>query len=155
MSIGAIRAAIKAKLDGIADLGQVHDRQRWAKDAKTLADLYRSATHGEIRGWDISWESLSETDGHVDDAGVEVIRWVIRGRIGFEDADGTEKVLEALVDAIRAAFKADQTLGGVVAQISDPDGGEFAVQVAEYGPIRFAGALCWSAELKLLTVRYL
>ena len=153
-TLAAIRAAIKTKLSSVTDVGVVHDYERYATREAEFRSLYEwpSPGGGQIRGWNFRRLSTRETSPaigrYVVDHG-----WVIRGYLSLDDSAATEKTFDDLVEAIRDAFRADETLGGVVAAtVVDGDAG---AQVPDSGPVIFAGVLCHSARLQLTTRHYL
>ncbi|MEX2630027.1 MAG: hypothetical protein WD341_08825 [Tistlia sp.] len=150
-----VRAAILAKLQARSELGLVHGFERYSKQASTLVELYTSAGAGakrELRGWYLRrLRRRVRADGSMY-VKVET-EWRLRGFLGLEDAEATETVLDSLVDAIEADFRADDTLGGLVERLG-PEGEESAWgwQLTDSGPVMFGSMLCNSAELSLTTV---
>lgn len=141
-----IREAIAATLNRVDGIGRVHLFERYAKNQGDLAALY--AHDGQLRGWHIRRVRLSEGPYPAG----EVTAWEIRGYLSLNDAAGTELDFDALIDDIRAEFRADQTLGGTVATtwVEDASG----IQVLDSGPVLFAGVLCHKAVLALATQRF-
>lgn len=156
MSLALVRAAIVATLSAVPDIGRVHGYQRYAHNLTDLAALYRSDTHNQLRGWNVSRLSTSEA-GNRQAHTVEIVRWQILGVMALDDAGESELVFDALVEAVRNQFAQSETLGGVVDQCSDPDNhdGQTGIQVDSISPGKFANVLCHLARLSLLTVRYL
>lgn len=158
MSVADIREAIRARLAAIPDIGVVHNRERYAVAQDKLKQLYWLSRPGQIRGWYIRRVSTAET-GQLRTDTVEHIRWRLVGVMTFDDATSSELTFDALIEAVRDAFRVDDTLGGTVAQCSVPvDGGgagESAIQLTDCGPAMFAGVLCHVARLDLNTIRYL
>lgn len=156
MSVADIRTAIVAKLEGIADIGVVQAYERYAADLAKLKTLYYSATHNAVRGWFVRRIQTAES-GNVLSNTVERIRWRLVGVMALDDAAGSELVFDGLIEAIRDAFAADETLGGAVDQCADPDdgSGESGIQLDDAGPAMFAGVLCHMCRLRLTTIRYL
>lgn len=145
-----------ARLNAVPSIGRVHAYQRYAHNLKDLAGLYRSDAHNQLRGWNVSRVATSES-GNRQAHNVEIIRWRILGAMALDDAAGSELVFDDLVEAVRKEFAEHETLGGTVAQCSDPDNanGETGIQADDIGPGTFAGVFCHLARLSLLTVRYL
>lgn len=158
MSVAAIRTAIVARLASVADIGVVHDRERYAADHAGLKALYWSPTLGQLRGWHVRRQQTTET-GELRQNSVEHVRWRLVGIMTFDDAASSELAFDALIERIRDAFRADDTLDGTVAQCSLPAAGggsaESAIQLDDCGPAMFAGVLCHVARLSLNTIRYL
>lgn len=71
--------------------------------------------------------------------------WQIVGFMGLSDAEASEIIFNAKIDAIRRAFRT-RTL-----KSADETG---YVQVSVIQPVMFCGILCHTAELTLQTVSY-
>ena len=157
MSVAAIRNAIVATLGTVPDIGVVHPYERYANDLAALKALYWSAAHNAVRGWYVRRPATSEL-GNIQARTVEVIRWRIVGVMSLSDADASELAFDGLIEGVRNAFAADETLGGAVDQCTAPGGGggdESGIQLDDSGPVMFGGVLCHACRLGLLTVRYL
>lgn len=158
MNVATIRTAIVATLSAVPDIGVVHAYERYASNLDQLKALYWSAPHNAVRGWYVRRPATSDT-GLIHEGSVELIRWRIVGVMSLADAAQSELAFDGLIEAIRAAFRADETLGGVVDQCSVPQPGggtgEAGIQLDDCGPAMFAGVLCHVARLALPTIRYL
>jgi hypothetical protein len=78
-----IRDAIKAKMDGVANVGIVHTRERYAENLAKLKPLY--VTGGKICGWYIRLIKTSRTS--VAMGRIKVVHyWKIVGFMSFDDA---------------------------------------------------------------------
>lgn len=151
MSLSTIRSAIVATLAAVPDIGVVHAYERYAADYSTLLALYRSPTHGQIRGWHVSRASTTER-GQIFQSSAEVTRWRIRGLLGVNDAAATGLLIDELIESIRDAFRADPTLGGAVAECAEPvQDGESGIQVEGVEFALFGSVLCHSCRLALPT----
>jgi len=148
-TLAQIRAAIVAKLEAVPNVGRVHDHQPFLKTEAKLKELY--VTNGQLLGWHIRRVGTRETAPFVS-RNVERHRWVIQGFMAFDDTGASELVFDDLVEAIRDAFRADQTLGGMVAGTADEDAA--GLQVEDSLPVLFCGVLCHSARLVLVTETY-
>jgi hypothetical protein len=105
----------------------------------------------------INWDShececREERSGAVGRHAV-IARWALRGYMALDDSAASEKTFDDLVEALIAAFRADDSLGGVVDSciIGDIAG----LQLDEAGPVMLAGVLCHGARLTLRTRWYL
>lgn len=157
MSIASVRTAIVTRLTSVANIGVVHAYERYANDLARLKALYWSNTHNAVRGWYVRRPATSET-GNVQGRTVEQIRWRIVGLMALDDAAASEQTFDELIEAVRDAFAADETLGGTVDQCTNPDNGgegESCIQLDDAGPVMFGGVLCHACRLALTTVRYL
>ncbi len=144
-----IRDAIAAKMATVTGIGLVHKYERFAKGEKDFRAFYEY--NGQIRGWNIRRITRSETSKMMGSADV-INRWRIRGFMSMSDADASELAFDGLVEGLCAAFRADETLGGLIASTVMPTMGDIAgLQEEDSGPVMFAGVLCHSASLILYT----
>jgi len=155
-TVEQLREAIRAKVAGVAAIGQVHDYERYLKDQSKLRSLYLSSaqTGDRIYGWHIrrvrTFETLIDTGRNYTDH-----FWRLRGFMSIEDADGTEKKFDIQIEAIRAAFRADPTLGQICdTHFQEANANQGGVQLDESEPVLFCGVLCHAARLSLVTRVY-
>lgn len=155
MSIAAIRTAIVACLQSVDDIGIVHGYERYANDLARLKTLYWSASHNAVRGWYVR-RVVTIEDGNVQGRTVEHVRWRIVGVMALDDAAASELAFDDLIESVRDAFAAEETLGGTVDQCTSTDErAESCIQLDDAGPVMFGGVLCHACRLSLTTVRYL
>lgn len=146
-----IRAAIVTTLNSVPDIGVVHGYERYSNDREALRKHYAARIDGadQLRGWFVSRRArLNARKGYGGPMVTNV--WQIRGYMGLADAEATEQQFDALLEAVMAAFWADQNLGGAVVTTATLDT-EAALNLEEAGPVLFAGVLCHSARLILRT----
>lgn len=144
-----IRDAIKATMDAVPGVGIVHNRERYIESLADFKTLF--VTGAELKGWIIRRTGFRVTSSALGRDTV-VNRWRIDGWAGFDDAASSELAFDNLIEEIRAAFRADESLGGVVAgTVID---GEAGIQLDDSGPVMFAKVLCHSARLRLATRHY-
>ena len=155
-SVATLRAAIKAKILTVAGMGVVNDYERYAKDQSKLSAAYASAAQAgqRIYGWYIrrvrTAELLIDVGRNYEDHA-----WRIRGFMSLDDTDATEKKLDDQIEAMRAAFRADPTLGGICeTTFREANGNQAGLQLEESEPVLFAGVLCHAARLGLITRVY-
>jgi hypothetical protein len=115
MSESAIRAQIKTILEGVTGIGPVHDYERYPRSFADLFEFMRD-DEGKVNGWMISRAS---TDSHKVTMGIKgqierVHTYRIGGLYELDDANGSEKALQALLDDIYDAFRGNDTLNGTV-----------------------------------------
>jgi hypothetical protein len=148
-----VRAAIKAKVEGVANIGTVHDYERYAKNLAEFRALYEAAIGGndQVRGWHIRRMTRRESSPH-EGRWIVILGWRVQGYMSFEDAAASEKTFDNLVEDLVDAFRADETLGDVVD--STIVGGDAGLQVEDSGPVMFGGVLCHSARCRLMTRHY-
>lgn len=156
-SVEGLRAAIKAKFLTVSGIGaNVYDYERFLKDQSKLATLYKTSAQGadRIYGWNIrrtrTVEQLVSTGRNFQDH-----YWRMRGYMSLDDGDATEKLFDVQIEAIRAAFRADPTIGGLCdTQFNEQNAGQGGVQLEESEPVLFCGVLCHGARLGLITRVY-
>lgn len=150
MSIETERAALVSVLQGIPDIGVVHTYERYAADLATLRSLYALPPVGGVaplRGWFVQRRRTTEQRSAAK-AYFDRTEWQIVGYMALKDEDQSEIFFDGLVEQIRAALRADLTLGGVVLR---PEKDDTAGPTAEVGPVLFAGVLCHKATISLTT----
>lgn len=143
-----IRDAIVTTLAAIPDIGKVHGYQRYSARAKDLVDVY--AYKGQLRGWFVRRFSVVDKDVSLGSRR-ETTHWYIRGYMAIDDANQSELAFDALLDAIRAAFRAEwlpTNLGSTV--IHRIYNEQMDISIDETGPVMFAGVLCHSARCSLI-----
>ena len=153
-TLADIRAAIKTKLAAVSDVGQVHDFERYVKEASKLSSLYVSG--GRVKGAFVAWRS-QETSSPGEGRYAVTNRWEIRLFRSLDDGDATEKAFDTLVDTARQAFQADENLGGVISSLvigGDQDTGPAGLQVRDKSAVLFCGVLCHQARCELFTRHY-
>lgn len=140
------RAAIVAVLEGVAGIGRVHSFERYAKAEGKLREIYTIG--GRLEGWFVRRTATRVTAPALRIRTV-IHRWRIRGYMGLEDAEQSELAFDARLEAIRAAFDASTTLGGVceTTHVDDLAG----AQLEDSSPVMFAGVLCHGARFALST----
>lgn len=140
------RDAIAVKLGGVPGAGIVHRFERYAtkqSDFRTLFEI-----DGQVRGWTVRRVATREESPAVGRWRV-THRWQIRVYMSLDDAAESEVAFDNLVEAARDAFRADETLGGLIDDtVSGPVSG---LQLDDSGPVMFAGVLCHAARLTLHT----
>jgi hypothetical protein len=151
-TVAQIRAAILAKLQAVANIGKVHDYERFAAREADMQALYKDATDGRIRGWNFYRTATAERDLDLGEVR-RLHEWRFSGFLSLDDADATGKSFDDLVEAIATAFRTDRTLGGLVIDVKDMDNetGPSGIQIESIEPVMFAGVLCHRAQLSLVT----
>jgi hypothetical protein len=152
-SLAVVRAAIVAKALTVPGIGIVHDRERYAQMTDRLKALY--AQDGIINGWYLRRISTQETSGAIG-RWETIHRWRLRGFRSFVDDAGSELAFDEVIEAMRDAFRDDETLGGAVITtvVGAGDSAIAGLQVDEAGSVMFAGVLCHAATLTLYTRQY-
>jgi hypothetical protein len=144
----AIRTAIADVLRSVPNIGVVHESEPYTKNT-TLKKFYVDESLQFLRGWFLRRESdatAGEHDGHA----TEESRWAILGFSAFNADVESEADFDALLDDIKAAFRADDTLGGLVQLCGQAiDGGLTGIQIEDQGPAMLAGELTHAVRLVL------
>ncbi len=114
MSLSGIRAQIKTILQGVADIGQIHDYDRWEIDWDRFLSLFKATVGGtdQIRGWTIHAQSGELTYPGTNNVGELEHLFLIRGYLSLKDSSATEKTFDDLVEAAQKAFMGNTTLNG-------------------------------------------
>lgn len=151
----AIRAAIAQRLLTVPRLGVLHLYERYAKAEKDFKALFMWTppevdAKPELRGWFIRRVALRETEKTHTSTAVAT-DWQVRGFLALRDGMASEIEADALTDRIRAAIKADLTLGGLLDERQEPPG-SVGAQIVESGPFMFGGVLCHGIRLAWTTV---
>ncbi len=115
MSLETVRAAIVAKLNAVPGIGRVHSYERFAATNAKFVELY--ATGDKILGWHAR-RVAAETKPVSFDVHEDATSWEIRGYASLADANESEIAMDTLVESIRAAFLADDTLGGALLMVT-------------------------------------
>jgi hypothetical protein len=124
--LALVRSALADLIASVPDVGRVHAYQRFASREAEMRE--RAFTLG---------------------TNVLRVNWAIGGFMALADADQSELVFDDLVESIRDAWRANPTLGGLVAPVASDD--EAGIQVDEIAPVLFCGVLCHAARLSLKT----
>lgn len=120
----SLRPAIVAVLEGITGIGLVNNRERFVVDPAKYLDLFKVQIGGvdQLRGWMVLRETATPV---IDTAFSEQRRrhgFVLYGILGFSDASDTYGTMQALADAVMAAFDTQTTLSvsGVIVRSIGP-----------------------------------
>ncbi|TAN61050.1 hypothetical protein EPN18_07380 [bacterium] len=143
----AIAANIKTKLLTVANIGQVHDYYRWSKDAGAFLAMFSATIGGvkQIRGWEITRTAVTE---HKHGAFWRHHQFRISGYMGLQDAAGTDKTFQTLVENICETFRTAD--GGATWDYRNGDSPDnSAMQVNTIDVREFGAVLCHYAEITL------
>lgn len=157
-TLAATRSALQALLGAVPAAGVVHACERFATTEQGFKQAYlythtdpaldAFAAEPHIRGWYIRRANTTETttNGRI----LNEHTWLVRGYLAFRDAIASEIIFDELVERMRDAVRVDGALGlpGLVGSSPFEERG---VQVADAGPVFFAGVLCHSAILECKT----
>lgn len=153
-TLAAHRAALKALLLTVPDVGVVHDIEPYARSEADFRACYLftpAAGSAHVRGWFIRRTATREAELSLNTV-LNTHSWSITGMLALDFAARSEDTFDGLVEAIRHAYRANPTLGGTNAL--GPENG-FGMHVSQSSPSVFAGLLCHRAVLQVQTHAYL
>lgn len=136
----AVVARVKAQVETVADVGNVHDRLRLAVDERQFeAAIYATiGAERKLRAWYIDLREMPTQPSAADGT----MQWsrnvTIEGFLSFEDASGSDKTAVALAESIIRTLWSDlraTKLGGTV--LTGKPG-----RIADKNPRNFAGVVC-------------
>lgn len=145
MSESSIRSSLFDILKAIAGIGKCHDYTRNNADWGKFIELFKDST-GKILGWELGRAAvqsvyLSNADGEDTHA------FIIRGYMGVNDAQASEKVFNAKIETIRATFRRNYTLDDTVHMVSP-----VSAQVIDQRV--FGSVLCHYCELQIQVTEF-
>ncbi|WP_300435624.1 hypothetical protein [Zoogloea sp.] len=148
--VALVRSALFDLIASVPEVGRVHAYQRFASREAEMKALYVANIGGadQLRGWFVTRTATRERAFTLTTT-VQRVSWTIVGYMALADADQSELSFDWLVEAIRAAWRANPTLGGLVAPVASDD--EAGIQVDELATVLFCGVLCHQARLSLKT----
>jgi hypothetical protein len=152
-AVADIRAAIVATMQSVPEIGVVHNHERYIKDMTGLRAMYITPEFG-MRGWFVRRHQVVETD-RIQPRSIEYLRWRIQGVMAINDEQASELVFDDLIEQLRDAFRANDTLNGTVAQCALAGGKDAGLQLDDSGPVSFASVVCHGARASLITQRFL
>ena len=136
-----IAQSIAQQISSVADVGQVHEYQRFfLSEAKFKALMY-DQSNGDIRGWNVTRESFSQEHA-ADHSNTRISTFVIRGFMAVDDTAQSEITFEKLIDSVTQKFEAQQQLADTVELTYPPQ-----LRSSEYGEI--FGVTCHVCEITL------
>jgi hypothetical protein len=139
MALDSIIAAVKTILEGVTGMGLVHDYSRYATTATAVKALY--VTNNVLNAWEIDRASTPATkQTNVRTRRTHQLK--LYGYYGVDDAQASAKTFRALVEAVEAAFRTNDTLNGTALNAGP-------VSIDLEGHILKAGILCHYAELTI------
>lgn len=149
-----IRARVKTVLETVANIGIVHDRERYAADWTALTALFKQTISSvdQIRGWTISLLEVSENVENFQGSGFgDTFKYNytyrLQGLMTLNDTEPeknlTEKDFAILVLAVVEALNTDSTLN------ASRESGPIVASVRTE-PRMFAGILCHYCDARLM-----
>tara|TARA_R110000868_G_scaffold225568_2_gene477804 strand:- start:17540 stop:18160 length:621 start_codon:yes stop_codon:yes gene_type:complete len=156
-SSSQIRTALLTMLETVPAIGRVHGYERYAKNEKDFSALYlwspdAAASSKPVRGWHVRRVAVRRSLFVGDQVSVST-DWRLRGFLSIQDAEASELMMDALVDAVMATYDQDLTLGGLLSEPAQA-GAALGPQMTESGPYMLGGVLVHGVTLSLTTNHY-
>lgn len=132
MTETTIRALVYGLVNGVSNVGQVHDYERWANDWSKFLDRFKTSISGDdiIRGWTVSCA------GWTQDHEARRYTYKIRGYFGLDDSAASEKTALGIVEDVCEALNTS----------TDFDDNETA-ELTVFEARLFGSILCHYAEI--------
>ncbi len=133
MAEATLRTTIYNVVNGVTNVGTVHDYVRYASDTSDFLDLFKTTISGSdvIRGWTVTCESFPQEIIQFDRGLLRHYTYKIRGYFGLDDSAASEKTAIAIVEDVVEALDANDTLhdGGTYHDASAASCDEFGHRV--------------------------
>lgn len=150
MSEATIRAHLKSIVTAVANVGVVHDYDRWSNEWPDFLAHFKTAIGGvdQIRGWSIGYNGFEAEDIEIDPNRLRSHGFSIHGYLGLEDSLATEKTAAALAETVCNAFDDSTTLhNGATYYNTSP-------ARLLFEPRMFGGVLCHYIEIRLTVTEF-
>lgn len=114
MSESLIRAQIKAILETVSGIGAVYDYERYARSLGDYFAMMTKSGSTTVNGWiihrerTVSQKATLGINGQIE----RTHTYRIAGLHDLDDATGSEKTFQGILDGIFEQFKANPTLNG-------------------------------------------
>ncbi len=148
MAYDDIRKALVTLVDGVADAGVVHNRERWSDNWPDFLNQFKVSVNDQdvVRGWMVTRVRKAQVPGGADrnNAVDYNNEFLIRGIMGFNDEGDTDLEMQDLIDAIILVLNADKNLSGVT-DVQDFESGPATLRIME--PRMFGRVMCHYAEI--------
>jgi len=143
-----LRAAIETLMNTVTNIGTVHDYERHSTDWSDLLDKYKTTISSteQIRGWTTTCERV-ENRVEANQYHRKTYTFVIRGYLGLDDADETEKTAIALGIAVIEKLEQYPRLNGTLTVGTFTADGWPYIEV--FQPRMLGGMLCHYTEIRL------
>jgi hypothetical protein len=151
MSLSAIRTAIETTLKAADPGSKVYAYRRWITQPEALLAELQPVEHGPIRVWMFWLESLAESMETYTQSNQDY-QFGLRFYRSLVDVEQSEIAVVELVQTVRAAFRANQTLDGeafTIVPTSGPMRSAVGLQLDSLEVVTLGGVLCHQASLRL------
>lgn len=142
-----IRTAIASIVNSVDGAGLFHDREKYSKTTSKLKEFY--VTDAVIAGGFVRRVGRRKESPDAGQTFVVFSTWELHYFRSFQEDEDSEVGFDALLDAMDAAFDADQTLGGTVDTIVTDE--QSGLRLLTSQPAMFAGFLVHYAKLRLIS----
>lgn len=144
MSNTVIRGTLAAILEGVANIGEVHDYERMSTEWDKFLAHFKTWIDGEevIRGWTVGYAGMAARTAEFAGVSFRDHRFVLRGYLGLNDANESEKAAAALAEAVCDALDSEEALhdGSIYYETS-------LASVPRFETRLFGGVLCHYIEI--------
>ena len=145
-----ILTALKAAVDGVANIGKTYSRQRYVADWANYLTLFKATIGGtdQIRGWMLMPDEANAIVGERDQfSGIlRTYNVLIVGFLGLDDSADTEGTLAALCEGVIDAIDALSAPSGVTGAVGFGCG---PCTVKSFQVRQFGSVLCNYAEISV------
>lgn len=121
MSLAAIRTQLKTVVEGVTNIGKVHDYERWAAEWSKVLDVFKVTIGGEerIQGWTITREATPATDFAMTTQESRRHVMVLRAYRVLNDTKESEKEFQDLIETVCTALRGQRLgkLNGTVTKL--------------------------------------
>lgn len=151
MPLPTIRTEIEAILKAADPGSKVYPYRRWIIQPEALAAELQPTEEGPIRVWMFWVESITETLDTFTQSNQDYVIG-LRFYRSLVDADQSEILVTDLIQTVRAAFRANDTLNGsafTITPTAGPMQRSLALQLDALEMVTLGGVLCHEARLRL------
>lgn len=151
MSLQSVRDQIKAIIQQADPDSLVHDYERWTNQPDSLLTLFKPEDETHLRAWIFKPASIAEFH-YTQDSNLAVYVFLFRFVYSAVDSEATEKTASQIIEAVRAAFRADLTLNNQQVNTSIEEGplqGLAGLQLDKLDLITLGNVMCHYGELRL------
>ena len=148
MNFAAAREQVKIILEGVDDIGQVHDYRRHTDKWAEIRNGKTWTKKMQFHVWEITRDSMEEDISTIGNSGgfeplyTDIHNILVIGHLALNDDDESEKQFQDLIDNIVAAFrKPETTLLNDVALLPS----EMQVEIIAHE--MFGGVLCHHCQM--------
>jgi hypothetical protein len=151
MSLQSVRDQIKTIIQQADPGSMVHDYERWTNQPDTLLALFKPSADTHLRAWIFKPTSIAEFH-YTQQSNLAVYVFLVRFLYSEVDSEATEKTASQIIEAVRAAFRADLTLNTDRINTAIDEGplqGLAGLQLDKLDLITLGGVMCHYGELRL------